>query len=1549
MRMPLSSLFDEDRYLAQYPAVRDAVQAGNFASAEEHWWRIGRYEQYEPMYAAGSTFGQDVTAVVVVKTGTALKQLCRTVESLARQTLMSSVFYVVDHDLAAEPLSYLFERASRDSHSVIVGSSPTLSKQALATALSCAGSKFVAYVECGVLLLPGALDELIQPLRSSSDVYSSLAAWIREEREEDVHYPEGGPASIEEESLLPPFFVMRASFLSSIPWMNYPALSPVQLYRIATASRRTEIIRKPLAMRPVVDAPRRTLPCGPWFDETRYRADNYDVDASIVSGFMRSAEDHWWRHGRAEARVPRFVEAPLGNDRPTLTLLSRIHSTEDMRSAVECLLHVDSPDVHLTILEDGLSNDAAKELWLLCAGNPRVRLVSTLGCGGGTLSHALRRWIHGRWVVSVPFGIELDPAALRDLCRRCEDTSDVDKIPVTFSTASRTFLTRCTVTESCEDPSNITWSDLEDEWEISEQQSDEIINLGVVAREIEVDCRSVSRTSSGNTTLPQRWSPPWNEMPIFESVEVLDFFVSPETNLTDHSSGFVPFVFVVRTRAGEILAAHMKLHLSEPLEGLIFADPRAFPDGGRAVNSVGSSLLARRTKYTTIPRLDSLFVSRPDRNLRFFRIREDDLQRALSAQYDPEKEIPRAREQFRKKPAVAFTMLSPNYAGGGTAIALRFCEWLTELGVDVTVYALTAALSKLRPKVRSVVINTRQELASQITEPVVVVFSAFHLEPLLRYRVGDKIIVQLRQAVEAAHHGGDLDSLFLDKPFIRLSERAPVIPVHVGPHLQEHYARLNGQHGELIINGIDTNVFYRRPYREHLNAAFTILSTGSPHYALKGQHYLAAALNRFAASRPEQQIRWIIASGADDTTDVSHLKQAENLLIEYRRGLAPTEVADVMRLSDVTVSSSLYEGFGLPAIEAMACGVPVITSHSYGLDYILEHESNCLVVPAGSVEELLSGLERIYSDEDLRRRLSQEGPRTARTFGLLPQFSQFTSAFERILDYRFDPRLVEEMQTRLSDRVKLPARIRKKRSRTGDPLVSVVVPAFNRESLLGETLDSVLGQTCPDWEVVVVDDGSSDDTVQVAREYARRDDRIRVVCHDRNQGISAALNTGIAESRGRFFSWLSSDDLFHHDKLRIQLEEFSKLPSNYGLVYSSFDERLEEKRRFNRLPLHQALEPDFELTQFLKFDYIHGCTTMIPLSILREVGGFCPSFRFAQDTEMWERIAAAGYCFHYTPHKLMLNRAHPLQSSANNIIKCRFDHLISMRFYLSRFSFLEVFRSVDVYRKEQRERLVKHIVSRFDHEQSLIHHEVLGRAFIEWLRVGLRATASGIQHHIISGIRDGLSNLAAHIPAVSRVIKELSHVLQSPLREGPTIIDLRMGSRSPVIVENGHVEAIEDLFKWTCKVLLDRNASRFSEQLGVAAKIDKHSEMHHWVAHSAISYLAEWPEGGLEFLRPYSGIDCVPKNDAEAEDLFIKIVLPSVTAELMALGCSSGRRWGDNELERAAQHAAPKERTIAIEVMSSVSLSPRMSRFCRALRISEVSGLQRGSSSFMAV
>jgi glycosyltransferase involved in cell wall biosynthesis len=122
-------------------------------------------------------------------------------------------------------------------------------------------------------------------------------------------------------------------------------------------------------------------------------------------------------------------------------------------------------------------------------------------------------------------------------------------------------------------------------------------------------------------------------------------------------------------------------------------------------------------------------------------------------------------------------------------------------------------------------------------------------------------------------------------------------------------------------------------------------------------------------------------------------------------------------------------------------------------------------------------------------------------------------------------------------------------------LVSVVIPTYNRAHLVGRALESLFAQTYPRWEAIVVDDGSRDDTVKVAEEIAARDQRVRVLRHERNSGAQAARSTGIRSSRGEWITFLDVDDWYLPQslELRMRAAERSGAPvvHSEGLVLRS--------------------------------------------------------------------------------------------------------------------------------------------------------------------------------------------------------------------------------------------------------------------------------------------------------------------------------------------------------------------------------------------------------------
>src|SRR5437867_13258993 len=109
------------------------------------------------------------------------------------------------------------------------------------------------------------------------------------------------------------------------------------------------------------------------------------------------------------------------------------------------------------------------------------------------------------------------------------------------------------------------------------------------------------------------------------------------------------------------------------------------------------------------------------------------------------------------------------------------------------------------------------------------------------------------------------------------------------------------------------------------------------------------------------------------------------------------------------------------------------------------------------------------------------------------------------------------------------------------PLVSAIIIFYNTEAFLAEAIESVLAQTCSDWELLLCDDGSTDGSTAIARRFAdAHPDKIKYLEHpgSKNRGMSAARNLGLRHARGKFVAWLDSDDVWLPDKLQVQLALF---------------------------------------------------------------------------------------------------------------------------------------------------------------------------------------------------------------------------------------------------------------------------------------------------------------------------------------------------------------------------------------------------------------------------
>ena len=226
------------------------------------------------------------------------------------------------------------------------------------------------------------------------------------------------------------------------------------------------------------------------------------------------------------------------------------------------------------------------------------------------------------------------------------------------------------------------------------------------------------------------------------------------------------------------------------------------------------------------------------------------------------------------------------------------------------------------------------------------------------------------------------------------------------------------------------------------------------------------------------------------------------------------------------------------------------------------------------------------------------------------------------------------------------------------PFFSIIIPTYNRANFLTKAINSVISQTFENWELIIVDDGSTDNTKVIVNEFEVNDNRIKYV-YQKNSERSAARNNGISKALGDWICFLDSDDVYHAD----HLNEFAKLikskNNTQGLYFSglSFDEFQLKDEYYNLLG-----KCDLE---FVLLNTLATPRACIAKSIL-EKEKFNTKLRIGEDTELWTRIAARNNTYFHTK-KTYIQVEHDNRSVNQN---SALEHLKTLNY---------IFKNPDIY------------------------------------------------------------------------------------------------------------------------------------------------------------------------------------------------------------------------------------------------------------------------------
>ncbi len=203
------------------------------------------------------------------------------------------------------------------------------------------------------------------------------------------------------------------------------------------------------------------------------------------------------------------------------------------------------------------------------------------------------------------------------------------------------------------------------------------------------------------------------------------------------------------------------------------------------------------------------------------------------------------------------------------------------------------------------------------------------------------------------------------------------------------------------------------------------------------------------------------------------------------------------------------------------------------------------------------------------------------------------------------------------------------------PLISVIIPVYNHQEFIGQAIESVLSQTFPDYEIIVIDDGSIDCTRLIVKNYLRPGMRY---VYKNHRGTPSALNVGITKAKGVYISWLSSDDRFLPTKLQKQIQLIQANP-NFGMIYTDWyqtDAVGNVVREVHSPPLPTRRQAAIAL---LKNNCINGSTTLIQAKCFQKAGLFKENYLQGHDHDMWLRLCRY-YTFGHIAEPLIYYRRH---------------------------------------------------------------------------------------------------------------------------------------------------------------------------------------------------------------------------------------------------------------------------------------------------------------------
>lgn len=211
-----------------------------------------------------------------------------------------------------------------------------------------------------------------------------------------------------------------------------------------------------------------------------------------------------------------------------------------------------------------------------------------------------------------------------------------------------------------------------------------------------------------------------------------------------------------------------------------------------------------------------------------------------------------------------------------------------------------------------------------------------------------------------------------------------------------------------------------------------------------------------------------------------------------------------------------------------------------------------------------------------------------------------------------------------------------------DNKISIITPVYNCEKLIGNTIETVIAQTYTNWEMLLVDDCSTDNSKKIIEEYIQKDNRIKYFKLEQNSGAAVARNYALEKSEGRFIAYLDSDDLWKPEKLEKQVDFMLK--HNYAFSCTDYEKIDEQGNSLNKI-VKIPQKVDYNL--FLRNTIIQTVGVMVNTNLTGKELLVMPNIRRRQDAATWCQLLKNGFNCYEVPENLSYYRVVSKSLSSN--------------------------------------------------------------------------------------------------------------------------------------------------------------------------------------------------------------------------------------------------------------------------------------------------------------